>query len=206
MLSLLLREYDRKRIKAENEAEERKKQIYEKIPKLEKIDTELNRYAINTAKEILKNDKHSLENFNERVKELKAEKIKILANYDLTEQYLKPKYDCQKCNDTGYITDENMQMTMCNCLKQKLIDLSYNKSNIANLKTENFETFNSNLYSNEVNLAKFKVNVSPRKNIMYIKQKCEEFVENFDNPESKNLLFVGNTGLRKNIYVKLHCK
>ena len=30
----------------------------------------------------------------------------------------------------------------------------------------------------------------------YIKEKCIEFVEDFDNPNSKNLLFTGNTGLR----------
>ena len=33
-------------------------------------------------------------------------------------------------------------------------------------------------------------------NISNIKKKCMEFVENFDNPNQKNLLFTGNTGLR----------
>ena len=34
-----------------------------------------------------------------------------------------------------------------------------------------------------------------------IKKKCEEFVNNFDNPDTKNLLFTGKTGLRENLYV-----
>ena len=33
-------------------------------------------------------------------------------------------------------------------------------------------------------------------NILNIKEKCIEFVNNFDNIEYKNLLFSGNTGLR----------
>ena len=35
------------------------------------------------------------------------------------------------------------------------------------------------------------------KNIITIKTKCIEFVNNFDNPDTKNLLFTGNTGLGK---------
>ena len=35
-----------------------------------------------------------------------------------------------------------------------------------------------------------------KKNICNIKNKCIEFVNNFDNPDYKNLLFVGSTGLR----------
>ena len=33
--------------------------------------------------------------------------------------------------------------------------------------------------------------------MLNIKQKCIEFVNNFDNPDSHNLLFTGNTGLGK---------
>lgn len=36
---------------------------------------------------------------------------------------------------------------MCTCLKQKLLDIKYNKSNISNLKNENFDTFTDTVYS-----------------------------------------------------------
>ena len=39
---------------------------------------------------------------------------------------------------------------MCPCLKQKLLDISYNKSNISNLSKENFETFNINIFSDSI--------------------------------------------------------
>ena len=85
---------------------------------------------------------------------------------------------------------------MCNCLRQKLLDISFNKSNMSNLDKENFSTFNENIFSDEVDIAKYKFNISPRTNIKNIKNKCIEFVENFENPNYKNLLFSGNTGLR----------
>ena len=68
-----------------------------------------------------------------------------------------------------------------------------------NLKNENFSTFNENIFSDEVDVAKYRFNISPRTNIKNIKQKCIEFVQNFDNPNAKNLLFTGGIGLRKNL-------
>ena len=83
---------------------------------------------------------------------------------------------------------------MCSCLKQKLLNISYNKSNMTNLGKENFENFNPNIFSDEIST---NFNISPKQNILNIKQKCIEFVNDFDNPNSKNLLFTGNTGLGK---------
>ena len=100
------------------------------------------------------------------------------------------------CNDTGFILDKNYKTTMCNCLKQKLLNISFNKSNISNIDQENFNKFNELIFSDEVDLAKYRFNISPRRNILNIKNKSIEFVNNFDNPDCKNLLFVGSTGLR----------
>ena len=85
---------------------------------------------------------------------------------------------------------------MCNCLKQKLLDASFHKSNLTNLEKENFNTFHENFFSDEIDVAKYLFPISPRQNIKNIKQKCLEFVKNFDHPNGKNLLFTGNTGLR----------
>lgn len=206
VLNSLLKEYEQKRIKAEMELDIRKEKLYKKIPRLNQIEIELNNFAIQTSKNILNGRKYSLENFNEKVENLKKEKRDILKENKLDETYLKPKYSCNICNDTGYILKDNYQTVMCNCLKQKLLDVSYNKSNMTNLNKENFNNFNLNMFSDEVNEEKFKSKISPRKNMEYIYKQSKEFIENFDNPEFKNLLFTGNTGLRKNIYVKLYSK
>ena len=67
---------------------------------------------------------------------------------------------------------------------------------MSNLNKENFNNFNELIFSDEVDLAKYRFNISPRKNILNIKNKSIEFINNFDNPDYNNLLFVGSTGLR----------
>ena len=198
VLNSLLKDYEKKKLQAEIDCEKRKEQLYKNVPKLSEIEDELNNFAINMTKNILKNGDSSLEKseLEKRITNLKMEKAKILSELHLPSDYLKPHYECKICNDTGYITDSNYKTTMCSCLKQKLFDYSFNKSNMSNLDKENFSTFNANVFSDEVDVAKYKYNISPRRNILNIKDKCLEFVENFDNPNYKNLLFTGNVGLR----------
>lgn len=199
ILNSLLREYEQKKINAELDLEKRKENLYDLIPRLRQIEDELNKMAISTAKGILSNNisnDYSVNNLKENIEKLKKERESILKENNYSLDYLKPFYECKICNDTGYVTDSNYHTTMCSCLKQKLLDISFNKSNMYNIKNENFSTFNENLYSDEINVEKYKVNTSPRKNIQYIKENCIKFVENFDNPTQKNLLFSGATGLR----------
>ena len=198
VLNSLLKEYSQKKLNAELDLERRKQNLYKLIPRLEEIDNELNNFAINTAKNILNNssDSSSLKNLKDRISDLKKEKELILLQNNYSLDYLKPFYECKICNDTGFVLDKNYKTTMCNCLKQKLLDISFNNSYMSNLKKENFNNFNELIFSDEVDLAKYRFNISPRRNISNIKNKCIEFINNFDNPDYKNLLFVGSTGLR----------
>ena len=195
ILNSLLKEYEQKKLKAELDLEKRKIELYKKIPQLQEIDDEINNLAFKTTKNLLNNNS-SFSDFQKQIEELKYKKACILSDSNISPNYLKPFYSCTKCNDTGYITKNNYRTDMCSCLKQKLLDFSFNKSNMSNLEKENFDTFNANIFSDEVDISKYKFNISPRNNILNIKQKCIEFVENFDNLEYKNLLFTGNTGLR----------
>lgn len=197
-LNSLLKEYEQKKLNAELDLEERKKNLYKLIPRLEQIDAELSTLGISTAKSILNNtsDSNSVDNLKLKIANLKKEKEAILLQNGYSLDYLKPFYECKICNDTGFVLDNNYKTTMCNCLKQKLLNISFNKSNISNVDKENFSNFNELIFSDEVDLAKYRFNISPRRNILNIKNKSIEFVKNFDNPDYKNLLFVGSTGLR----------
>ena len=196
VLNSLLKEYEQKKLQAELDLEKRKEELYKKIPKLEELEKQLNNFAINTAKNILLNSNSSMEPLEKQIEKLKTEKARILKEANLPDNYLQPHYECSICKDTGYITKNNYKTEFCNCLKQKLLDVSFNKSNMANLNKENFNNFRENLFSDEIDVAKYHFNISPRQNIKNIKEKCIQFVENFENPECKNLLFTGNTGLR----------
>ena len=190
----LLMEYDEKRRTAEKIADKKREEIYKKYPRLQEINQEINQISINKTKNILLGISN---NYDEQLLKLKNEKEKILKKNEIKESFFKPKYECEKCQDKGYIVYSNKKSEMCNCLKQKLINISYNKSNLSNLKTENFDNFDINKFSNKVDLEKYKLNISPRENIKKIEGASKNFIKNFNNPETKNLLFTGNTGLGK---------
>ena len=194
-LKNLLKEYEQKRELANRECEKKIEDFYLKNPKLSNLIDNINKTSINLSKSILLNNKDQINFLQKKLEELKNEKINILKNLNISSDFFEPKYVCKKCNDTGYLLNNNN--IMCSCLKQKLINLQYNKSNIYNLEKDNFETFNENLLSNTANETKYNSKISPRDNIKNIKKIAIKFIENFDDPIEKNLLFTGNTGLGK---------
>ena len=60
VLNSILKEYEQKKLNAELDLEKRKKILYEQVPRLEKIEDDLNNYAIMTAKNILNNYDYSI--------------------------------------------------------------------------------------------------------------------------------------------------
>lgn len=196
-LKQLLTEYEKKRMHAVHEAKERKREIYEKAPRLQEIDDALTKEAIQTSKLMLsQNNPNLVKSLEKDIAKYKEEKEKILSSLGKSSADLKPKYECDICHDTGYVTD-GYHSTMCNCLKQKIYNIEYNKSNISNLENQNFKNFLSTYYSEDVDEEKYHSSISPRKNIENIKKIAYHFIENFDDPNENNLLFSGNTGLGK---------
>ena len=174
-LKNMLIEYDKKRILEEQEASERKTEFYKIHPELQKLDENLTSLAISTSLSLInKNSREKLDELNNNIKKIKEEKNKILKSLNISDDYFLPKYECKICKDTGYITKNN-QTEMCPCLKQKLFDMEYNKSNIYNLKNQNFQNFALNLYSDDINPEKYKSKISPRENIILIKGICLSF-------------------------------
>ena len=197
-LKNILSQYSKKKTNAEYKAEQRKQDIYKKYPKLQAIDDKLTKLAISTTKSLINNnDKELLKELNENINHLKKEKNKILKSLNIENDYFEPHYECKLCKDTGYITNKDYTTSMCSCLKQKLYNEKFNKANISNLDTQNFNNFSDILYSDKVDEDKYHTNISPRENINLIKDICQKFIDNFDDKNQKNLLFTGNTGLGK---------
>jgi len=179
----LLNDYEQKRNKAILDLELRKQTLYSSCKRLEEIENELNKLSISNAKAILLGgiSEHS------KINALKTERTKLLNTLDKDDSYLKPIFECVSCEDTGYVDG-----IMCHCLKQELLNIKYNKSNINKLDKENFNTFDETLYSDEITDGN-----SPRQNILNIKNICLNFIENFDDENEKSLLFTGHSGLGK---------
>lgn len=192
----LLKEYEIKRINAELIAEQKRFELYSSSKKLQKIDQELHKIGFSKIKSILNNSDNSNDDLEENINKLKIEKEKVLSQLNTSIEDLKPQYECSLCNDTGFIKNGNSS-ELCSCIKQKMFDIEYNKSNLGNLDKEHFGNFNINLYSDEINQEKYNSKLSPKTNILNIKNIVDNFIDNFDSPDEKNLLFTGNTGLGK---------
>ena len=199
-LITLLNTYERKRFDAINDLEHRKHELFAKNPRLEEIEKELNSISIKTVQSMLVQNMNSkkvlLSDFNKKIKDLSKEKNTILKSLGKNEAFFEPTYECALCKDTGYVLKDNAS-NMCICLKQNLLNMTYNKSNLNNLIAENFTTFDFTQYSNKINVEKYKFELSPRDNMKNILKLAKDFVENFDSYETKNLLFTGTSGLGK---------
>lgn len=192
-LKELLREYEKNRLNKEQELDEKLRRFYIKNPDISNLNDKINKISIDISKNILL--KNNIDNLKLDLEKYKSEKQRLLTKLNITDDFFKPDYNCKLCNDTGYLINNNQ--IMCTCLKQKLLDIEYNKSNISSLGNENFSTFNINIFSDTVDEKKYNSNISPRDNMKKIKDLSEKFIENFDSFEEKNLLFTGNTGLGK---------
>ena len=193
-LKALLKEYEQKRIKKEMELETKLNQFYQNTPSLSNLNDQINRLSIELSKSILLN-KSDKKQIISQLETLKREKISLLKKLNITDSFFTPDYSCKLCNDTGYLVDNNN--IMCSCLKQKLLDAEYNKSNISSLEYENFHHFDLDLFSDIADQNKYDSTISPKENMEKIKELALNFIQNFNEPQEKNLLFTGNTGLGK---------
>lgn len=194
-LKNLLKIYEQKRMAEERNLENKINALYEKNPNLSKIVDEINITSIELSKSILSNNSERVSFLQQKLVELKNKKKQILEKLNIDSSFFEPEYECKKCQDTGYLVDSNG--IMCACLKQNLIDIQYNKSNLSSLEKDNFDVFNDVIFSDVIDEKKYNSNISPRENINNIKNIALNFIENFDDLQEKNLLFTGNTGLGK---------
>ncbi len=190
----ILREYEKRRDEAFKQQKTRQAKVYRKIPRIKEIDNIISKTGLKITKSIINNPSSyndSLNRIRNEIEELKREKAILLTDNNIPVDFLDIKYECPKCNDTGFTQNGKK----CSCFKQKLINKYYKMSNIENLLArENFQTFNSSIFLNEPYNGNPK---TPRENIMDIFNVCEDFCNNFGKDNVDNLLFYGTTGLGK---------
>lgn len=187
-------EYDRKRAIKEKEKKLRVEEVYKKVPAIKKIDEEIFNTGLNMSKYIIGNPENYREDLNqakEIIESLKRQKAYMLTESNIPLDYMELKYDCESCQDTGYLQDGSQ----CSCLKQALVSKAYKMSNLENmLEEENFRNFNISIFSDEDFPGE---DLTPRENMLEILGISEGFIDNFDDNNGENLLFYGTTGLGK---------
>lgn len=196
----ILAEYERRRRTAEEEAAMRKKEAYEKIPELEAIDEEIRQQGIRASKgivSVIDGDAVSVtDKLTAAIESLREKKESLLKAAGLPSDYYAVRHNCLSCGDTGY-TGKLPHLRKCDCFKQQIINIAYSQSNLTALDNENFSSFNEKLFSDIADEKKYGIKISPRENILSIRDECLKFIEQFDIPNGKNILFSGRSGLGK---------
>lgn len=99
-----------------------------------------------------------------------------------------PTPDCTLCGDTGYVGGK-----ICGCVKRKAAEIMLSElSEEMPLESSRFDNFNLKYYKDEDGKSG-----NPRRRMTAILKVCTEYVIGFDSKKSKNLLFMGSSGLGK---------
>jgi DNA replication protein DnaC len=192
-------EYDLKQKKAVDKLDFKKSEAYIKIPRLSEIENEIALVGVKYNKAILfanSATKEPLSELASTLNKLKQEKENLLINSGYKKDFLELEFECDKCKDTGFI-EETGSLERCSCYRQRLIDHMFRASNVKLSDSENFSSFDESLYPDGIDENRFGISISPRENILEIKQRALAFIENFSASDERNLFFSGPTGVGK---------
>ncbi|MCC8073731.1 MAG: ATP-binding protein [Clostridiales bacterium] len=181
---------ERRREKANIDAQERFDEISRKLPELDVIQRKLAQIGLNISKVFLYSDdkRSGIEELMEQSLELQAQKKKILTSNGYSEDALAVHYTCEHCSDTGFIKNRR-----CQCHKEILKDIVRSDiQKIAPLSECTFDSFNVEYYPEE----SLENAVSPKHKAELIKNSCQKYAVNFAKG-SASLLLMGGTGLGK---------
>ena len=177
----IMRSYEEKQRIARHQLEHNTEMVYQKIPTYEALDRQIAIISIEQGKKLLSGEANALSELKQHLKELSVQKASLLRKNGFPENFLSPVYECDKCQDTGYIANKK-----CSCFREAEINLIYEQSHIKTLlETENFSSLSYDYYAGE-DLEKFTKAV----------QICQNFVKSF-NKDYRNLFFYGTVGTGK---------
>lgn len=181
---------ERRRERANLEAQARIDEIGEKLPEINEIQRKLAQIGLNISKIFLYSaDKQAdMEKLMQESLELQEQKKNILKKNGYSEDALDIRYTCPACKDTGFIGSRR-----CKCHNELLKDIERSDlAKIAPIEDCTFDTFDIQYYPQQV----MENGISPRDKAEKIKNSCRKYAANFTTA-SPNVMFMGGTGLGK---------
>lgn len=186
----IVRERANERIKLEAATEAKRLEVYEKLPRVREIDSELSSTAFDIIRASFGKKESAADVLalrREKNAKLIAERQSLLTDAGYAPDMTDVKYTCDVCNDTGY--DGGV---LCRCMHKRY-------------ETAVAEKINKNLRINNVSFSDFRLDVypengtgtlSPRAQMKEVFSFCRNFAENFG--EGAMSLFInGDSGLGK---------
>lgn len=195
----ILHDYERLRLQNKRIREDRKTEIYAKIPEIEKLDNASKFSYLELMKRRINNQgENALSTADSKTKETNRDNTakihSLLKEHGYPEDYLDPIYQCPLCQDIGYADGEK-----CSCLTNRIIHALYSQSNLTKiLEKENFNTFSLAYYRNDIPEGK-NWQVTPYQKAKYTLEECKKFVDDFSQKpyDRGNMIIYGETGLGK---------
>lgn len=177
----IFREFGEKQNRSQRKRLQKITEIYEKIPEYEEVEHSISSVSVAQGRKLLNGDDQALIDLKHTLRTLSEKKHRLLRDAGYPENYLEPEYECPLCKDTGYIGGQK-----CNCLKQRIVALLYEQSNIKEaLEKENFSMLSYDYYEKE-DLERFRQTVFASK----------RFIATFSSVY-RNLFFYGSVGAGK---------
>ena len=186
----IMRIYNQRQFQDKYEQDQRREEVYQKVPQIRQIEDEISSQAVRCARKLLDGDTNAKEELKQHIEDLREQKEVLLSAFGFPADYMEMHYVCPECQDTGYVDGRK-----CRCFKKEEIRLLYSQSNIEEvLLRENFDSFSYEYYDDRVVIPEIQMTVAD-----YMRQVhtwCKEYVENFEK-KGGNLIFTGSTGVGK---------
>lgn len=188
----ILNKYDARRIRAHFELEERRQEVYSRLPQIKAIDDKIIEGSVSRARLALQGQGSDLDNLKRENEALSEQKRELLKKNGYDEDYLDLHYTCNICMDTGFVNGER-----CECFIKEMTGILHDDSDIRDMMSrQNFDTFNEMIYSDREEDRDPKLHKTPREQIEEVLDKVQEYLENFDE-EHGHLFIFGATGVGK---------
>ena len=188
----VMRRYDDIQARNRHLEDERRRELYEKLPELQTLNDESASDALEAVRLKIQSPKTDLSSYAKVRRQRSARKKHLLLSAGYPADYLDPLYDCPLCRDTGFIDGRH-----CSCFDRIAAEIIYGQTQAALLKIlqkENFDHFSFAWYSDTIK--DDSTGSTPLDDARTAYQCGRSFAENI-GAVGNNLYIYGNTGVGK---------
>ncbi len=186
VLARVRREYETKYLRARDEADARREEVHTALPAVAEIDARLRMTGLSIMAAAVE-----AEDVNARIAAvreqngaLRARRAVLMAAAGYPADYTEPHYECQVCNDSGYV-----DCKMCACMRRRIVEETYAASGISDLlRTQTFDNFDLGYYADDPNA---------HKRMTQILARMKHFADDFRAGDAESIVLFGGTGLGK---------